>query len=75
VLIFALFIGINDELVVVSANSLTASTNVEMDKLKNATDFKLLTPYNTFESYKLEIKEPYPLDLGRSISKVRQHSY
>lgn len=75
VFIFTLFIGLNYELIIASANSLTASSNVGLDKLKNATEFKLITPYNSFESYKLEIKEPYPLDFGRSISKVRLHYF
>ncbi|WP_054025092.1 DUF4367 domain-containing protein [Bacillus sp. FJAT-28004] len=74
VCILSLFIGLNCELIIATANPLTASSNVGLDKLKNATDFKLFTP-NSFENYKLEIKEPYPLVLSRRISKLRLHYF
>ena len=73
VFIFTLSIRLNDELVIVSANPLTASSNLK--NLGIATDFKLLTPNYSFKSYKLEIKEPYPLVLSRPISKVRLHYF
>lgn len=75
VFIFTIFIGLNYELIIALANPLSASSNIGLDKLGNKTDFKLLTPYNSFDSYKLEIKEPYPLDLSKSISKVRLHYF
>ncbi|MFD0618269.1 DUF4367 domain-containing protein [Paenibacillus sp. GCM10027629] len=71
VFIFSIFIGLN-----YAASPLAASSNIGVeDKLKNATDFKLLTPYYSPSSFKLEIKEPFPLVLGRSISKVRLHYF
>jgi hypothetical protein len=75
VFIFMLFNGLNYELIISSANPFTTSPNVGLNKLKNATDFKLLTPNNSIENYKLEIKEPHPLILSRSISKVRLHYF
>ena len=71
VFIFSIFIGLN-----YAASPLTASSVVGLvDKLKNATDFKLYTPYNSQTSYELEIKDPYPLVLNRTISKVRLHYF
>lgn len=70
-----LSVGINNELLIALANPTLASSNVELDKLKNIADFKLLTPSYYVLSYKLEIKEPYPLDPSRSVSKVRLHFF
>jgi hypothetical protein len=55
------------------ANTKLASADARLDQLKSATDFKLCTPYYSIESWNIEIKEPYPLDLGRPITKVRLH--
>jgi hypothetical protein len=75
VIIFTLLNGLNNEAIMASDNPLTTSSQVELDELNNVTDFKLLTPYNSNESYKFEIKEPYPLVPGRSISSVRLHYF
>jgi hypothetical protein len=78
VLNFTLMNGLNYESIMASDNLLMTSSHVRLDELKNATDFKLLTPHNYFnsiESYKFEIKEPYPLIPGRSISRVRFHYF
>jgi hypothetical protein len=58
---------------VVNPNSVSA--DVGLDNLKNAADFKLFTPHYSTKSWKLEIKEPYPIDLDRSIIKVRLHYF
>jgi hypothetical protein len=68
ILIFAL-------IAVSVVNPILASADVGLDQLKRATDFKLLTPHYSVKSWKLEIKEPYPLDLDRSITKVRLHYF
>jgi hypothetical protein len=46
-----------------------------MKQIKNSTDFKLLVPHYSMQSWKLEIKEPYPVDLKRPITKVRLHYF
>lgn len=46
-----------------------------LDQLKSATDFKLFIPHYSIKSWKLEIKEPYPLDTDRLIKKVRLHYF
>lgn len=75
IFIFTLSVGINNELFIALAKPTLASSNVEWDKLKNVADFKLLTPSYSVQSYKLEIKEPYPLVLSQSVSKVRLHFF
>ena len=75
IFIFTLSIGINNELLFASTKTTLAFSNVELDKLKNVTDFKLLAPSYSVQSYKLEIKEPYPLVLSQLVSKVRLHFF
>jgi hypothetical protein len=72
VLIFALLNGLNYEPLMASDKP---SSHFKLVELKNAADFKLLTPYNSIERYKIEIKEPYPLVPGRSISRARLHYF
>ncbi|MFC5470248.1 DUF4367 domain-containing protein [Cohnella suwonensis] len=74
-LIFTLLNGLNFELLMASDNPIMTSSHVGLDELKYATDFKLLAPYTSTESYKFEIKEPFPLVSGRSISRVRLHYF
>ncbi|MFD5020484.1 hypothetical protein ACFWMP_16405 [Paenibacillus sp. NPDC058367] len=69
ILIFTLSAGI------ASAKPTLAFSNVGLDKLKKIAEFKLLVPSHSFKGYKLEIKEPYPLVLGQSVSKVRLHFF
>jgi hypothetical protein len=57
------------------ANTKLASADARLDQLKRVTDFKLFTPNYSIESWNIEIKEPYPLDLGRPITKVRLHYF
>ncbi|WHY20087.1 hypothetical protein QNH28_03430 [Paenibacillus sp. G2S3] len=75
VLIFSLYIGISNGLLIASAKPTLAYPNVELEKLKNVADFKLLTPSYSVQIYKLEINEPYPLVLSQSDSKVRLHFF
>jgi hypothetical protein len=75
IFIYTLSIEINNELPTTSTKTTLAFSNVELDKLKNVTDFKLLAPSYSVQSYKLEIKEPYPLVLSQSVSKVRLHFF
>lgn len=75
-LIFILMlVGINSDLLIATAKPSLVFPNVELDKLKRVADFKLLTPSSSVLSYKFEIKEPYPLVLSQSVSKVRVHYF
>ncbi|MDQ8738675.1 hypothetical protein [Paenibacillus sp. LHD-38] len=56
-------------------NPLIAFAHIGLDQLKSATDFKLFTPHYSLTSWKLEIKEPYPLDADQLITKVRLHYF
>lgn len=73
--VFTLSVGINNDLLIASAKPTLAFSNVDLDKLKTAADFKLYTPSYLVGNYKLEIKEPYPFDLSPSVSKVRLHFF
>ncbi|RCW40859.1 DUF4367 domain-containing protein [Paenibacillus prosopidis] len=68
-----IFIMILTMVSVVNPNLVSA--DIGLDSLKSATDFKLFTPHYSTKSWKLEIKEPYPIDLDRSIVKVRLHYF
>jgi hypothetical protein len=56
-------------------NPIIAFAHIGLDQLKSSTDFKLLTPHYSIKSWKLEIKEPYPLDTDRLITRVRLHYF
>ncbi|MDQ0090437.1 hypothetical protein J2T12_003860 [Paenibacillus anaericanus] len=56
-------------------NPIIAFAHIELDQLRSSTDFKLFTPHYSLTSWKLEIKEPYPLDTDRLITKVRLHYF
>ncbi|WP_433921726.1 hypothetical protein [Paenibacillus taichungensis] len=73
--VFTLSVGINNDLLIASAQPTQAFSNVDLDKLQTAADFKLFTPSYLVENYKLQIKEPYPFDLRQSVSKVRLHFF
>lgn len=73
VIILSLIAGYKAELNTASANPSENSASMKVDILKKAADFKLLTPSNSLNMYKLEIKEPYPPDLGQAVTKVRLH--
>lgn len=60
---------------IASAKPTLAFSNVGLDKLKKVAEFKLLVPSHSVKGYKLEIKEPYPLVLSQSVSKVRLHFF
>lgn len=75
VLFFTTLNGLKYEPFITSDNSLTTSSYVGLDELKNATNFKLIIPYYSIERYKVEIKEPYPLVPGQSISRARLHYF
>lgn len=75
IFVFTLSVGINNDLLIASAKPTQAFSNVDLDKLQTAADFKLFTPSYLVENYKLEIKEPYPFDLRQSVSKVRLHFF
>src|ERR1700733_9608271 len=47
----------------------------EWEQIKRVADFTLYTPHNCKKSWKMEMKEPYPLDLTRPITKVRLHYF
>ncbi|MFG1732525.1 DUF4367 domain-containing protein [Paenibacillus sp. 843] len=67
--IIILYVGSN-ELVIVSGEN---SSVMNLEKLQDATDFKLLAP--SLDEYKLEIKEPYPFPLKSQVTKVRLHYF
>ncbi|MGV2881298.1 DUF4367 domain-containing protein [Paenibacillus taichungensis] len=75
IFIFTLSVGINNDLLIASAKPTLAFSNVDLDKLQTAADFKLFTPSCSDQSYKLEIKEPYPFAPSLSVSKVRLHFF
>lgn len=56
-------------------NPIIAFAHIGMDQLKSATDFKLFTPHYSLTSWKFEVKEPYPLNTSRLITKVRLHYF
>lgn len=68
-------VGINNNLLIASAKPTLTFSDFELYKLKTIADFKLFTPSSSVQSYKLEIKEPYPFDHSRSVSKVRLHFF
>jgi hypothetical protein len=51
----------------------TNSTNIDFKELKREINFNVLLPRN--HGYKMEIKEPYPLVAGQSISRIRLHYF
>lgn len=57
-------------------NPIIAFAHIGLDQLKSAVDFKLFTPHDSLTSWRLEIKEPYPLNnTERLITKVRLHYF
>lgn len=50
-----ILVGINNDLLIVTAKPSLVFPNVELDNLKRVADFKLITPSSVL-SYKLEIK-------------------
>lgn len=52
-----------------------AFAHIGLDQLKSATDFMLFTPHYCLTDWKVEIKEPYPLDTDQLIKKVRLHYF
>ncbi|MBY0160185.1 hypothetical protein ACQKLN_04055 [Paenibacillus glucanolyticus] len=75
IFICTLSVGIKHEPLFAAATPKLFSLNVELNKLQNAADFKLLAPSHTDQTYKLEIKEPYPFVPGKPVSKVRLHFF
>ncbi|MFS0868855.1 hypothetical protein [Paenibacillus xylanilyticus] len=75
IVIFIFSVEINNNLLIASANPTLTFSNVELDKLKLVADFKLITPSSSVQSYKLEIKAPYPFNPGQSVSEVRLHFF
>lgn len=75
IFIFTLSVGINNNLLITTAKPTQALSNVDFDKLKTIADFKLYTPFCSDQSYKLEIKEPYPFAPSLSVPKVRLHFF
>lgn len=64
-------------MVISSINTIApnAERNTGLEQIKNSIDFKLLSPHYSMQSWKLEIKEPYPIVLKRPITKVRLHYF
>ncbi|WP_440111400.1 hypothetical protein [Paenibacillus sp. QZ-Y1] len=75
IFICTLSVGINVEPLIATANTKLFSLNVDLDKLRNAADFKLLAPSHSDQRYKMEIKEPYPFVPSQPVSKVRLHFF
>ncbi|WP_164848590.1 DUF4367 domain-containing protein [Paenibacillus sp. DCT19] len=75
VIMFIISAEINNSQLIVLAKPTSAFSYVELDKLKPVADFKIITPSFSIQSYKLEIKEPYPFNPDQSVSKVRLHFF
>ncbi|MGC6587012.1 hypothetical protein ACPV3A_18850 [Paenibacillus sp. Dod16] len=75
IFICTLSVGINNEPPIATATPKLFSLNVELNKLQNAADFKLLAPSLTDQKYKLEIKKPYPFVPDKPVSEVRLHFF
>ncbi|MGY5343562.1 hypothetical protein ACXFAU_14045 [Paenibacillus glucanolyticus] len=75
IFICTLSVGINVEPLIATTRPKLFSINIDLDKLQNAADFKLLAPPHSDQRYKLEIKEPYPFVPGKPVSKVRLHFF
>ncbi|OIB00631.1 hypothetical protein AK95_26045 [Paenibacillus sp. LC231] len=75
ILICTMFLVINKEPIIATANPKLFSLNVDLDKLQNAADFKLLAPSHSDQRYKMEIKETYPFVPSQPVSKVRLHYF
>lgn len=46
-----------------------------MEQISKAADFEVLLPHYSMRSWKMEVKNPYPLDLSKAITRVRLHYF
>ncbi|MDQ0192777.1 hypothetical protein [Paenibacillus wynnii] len=55
--------------------ALDSVSQTKFEQVKKSTDFKLLLPRDYTQKWKLEIKEPYPVDATSPITRVRLHYF